>query len=118
MITSIIRRLMEEDGVNFGSGMATQRTVRCVSRDHNDKKPSLSVNLARGVYHCHSCGLKGNPYTYLTTIRNMKPAGAMEVLKGLDATQGNVDHWRDNSPVSLNNQTPVSYTHLTLPTKA
>jgi hypothetical protein len=26
---------------------------------HNDRNPSLSINLTKGMYHCFACGKKG-----------------------------------------------------------
>ena len=35
------------------------QTIRCPLPDHEDKKPSCSVNAAAGVWHCHGCNRKG-----------------------------------------------------------
>ena len=34
--------------------------VRCFSGMHEDKNPSLSFNLEKGVFNCFSCGFRGN----------------------------------------------------------
>src|SRR3954447_22278627 len=41
-------------------GQGEQAKVRCPF--HDDDRPSCSVNLERGVFHCHagSCGMSGN----------------------------------------------------------
>src|SRR3954454_7932955 len=41
-------------------GQGEQAKVRCPF--HDDERPSCSVNLERGIFHCHagSCGAKGN----------------------------------------------------------
>ena len=42
----------------------------------------MSVNLAKGVYYCHGCEIKGNAYNYLLDIRGMTKKEALELLKG------------------------------------
>src|SRR5919205_1746663 len=41
-------------------GQGEQAKVRCPF--HDDERPSCSVNLERGIFHCHagSCGASGN----------------------------------------------------------
>src|SRR3954451_21091298 len=41
-------------------GQGEQAKVRCPF--HDDERPSCSVNLEKGIFHCHagSCGAKGN----------------------------------------------------------
>jgi len=34
--------------------------IRCFSGLHDDKNPSLSFNLDKGLFNCFSCGFKGN----------------------------------------------------------
>ncbi|MCB9094717.1 MAG: hypothetical protein H6621_06575 [Halobacteriovoraceae bacterium] len=41
----------------------TQVMAKCPF--HNDNKPSLSINLEKGLYYCFGCGEKGN----LTTLK-------------------------------------------------
>ncbi|MDA8791916.1 CHC2 zinc finger domain-containing protein [Bacteriovoracaceae bacterium] len=38
-----------------------QQNVSCIF--HEDRKPSMSVNLDKGVFYCFSCGEKGNIVT-------------------------------------------------------
>ena len=34
--------------------------IKCINPDHDDKKPSMRVDKVTGIYHCFSCGYKGN----------------------------------------------------------
>ncbi len=34
--------------------------VRCINPDHDDRKPSASVDTERDSYHCFTCGLSGD----------------------------------------------------------
>lgn len=37
---------------------------------HNDKKPSMSVSPAKGIYKCFSCGAGGDALSFLVKIQN------------------------------------------------
>ena len=37
--------------------------VHCFNPDHEDSNPSMRINKSTGVYHCFSCGFKGNVYS-------------------------------------------------------
>ena len=54
--------------------------VRCFSPAHDDSSPSCSVNLVKGVYSCHGCGIKGNAFTYLVGIRGISREEAGKLL--------------------------------------
>jgi hypothetical protein len=40
---------------------------------HNDRHPSLSMNLETGLYYCHSCSAKGNAYQFATLMNVPDP---------------------------------------------
>jgi len=40
---------------------------------HNDRHPSLSMNLETGLYYCHSCSAKGNAYQFATLMNEPDP---------------------------------------------
>ena len=75
-------QLLEEDGIVMPkNGGGPEKTIRCFSPHHDDAHPSMSVNTTDGVYKCHGCGISGGVWHYLTDIRGMEPADAMETLK-------------------------------------
>ncbi|HCL51157.1 MAG TPA: DNA primase [Clostridiaceae bacterium] len=47
---------------------------------HNDKGPSLSVSMEKGVYHCFGCGASGNVITFIMKIRNLEYIDAVRYL--------------------------------------
>ena len=52
-----IRRYFEVRGIKF-SGVSVKQVVRCIF--HQDRRPSLSIDLAKGVFNCFSgCGKGG-----------------------------------------------------------
>ena len=68
---------------------------------HDEKTPSFNVNPRMGIYKCFGCGAGGNVFQFLMQHEGMT---FPEALSRLAKRQG----------IDL---TPVSYTHLTLPTK-
>lgn len=47
-----------------GEDCDDERKVCCFNPKHQDRKPSMSINLTTGQYYCHGCGEKGNAITY------------------------------------------------------
>jgi DNA primase len=60
----------------------------CLCPFHNDKNPSFGVNDEKGLYHCFSCGAKGNTIGFVMAIEQMTYKEA--VAKILSATDVNV----------------------------
>ena len=38
--------------------------IRCLNPEHDDNNPSMRVDKVTGIFHCFSCGFKGNIYKY------------------------------------------------------
>lgn len=47
---------------------------------HNDRSPSFSVNPARGIFKCFSCGKAGGTVSFLMSLENMKYVEALKWL--------------------------------------
>lgn len=47
---------------------------------HNDRNPSMSVNQARQIYHCFSCGAGGDVFRFVMEYENLTFPEAMKVL--------------------------------------
>ena len=69
-----LRFVLDEFGVRYREVRGWQQ-VRCPDRDahsHGDRNPSGSVNLGKGSYRCHACGLSGDGYDLLQKLMNMR----------------------------------------------
>jgi putative DNA primase/helicase len=62
-------------------GSGSEVTALCPF--HNDKSPSLSINMQTGLYVCHACGEKGNPQTFLEKFLKIPPEEARQRLYGI-----------------------------------
>ncbi len=77
-MTATLSALMAEDGVRLRGG-GSQRSALCPF--HEDKTPSLSVNVDKGLYQCHGCGAKGDAVTWLERRRGLSKREALQRLK-------------------------------------
>ena len=84
MNRTALEELLLEDGIPLPEKGGADKMVLCWI--HDEKTPSMSVNVAKGVYNCHGCGASGNAYQYLTECRKYSEQEAMQRLEELGAT--------------------------------
>jgi len=85
--------------------------VRCLNPEHDDKNPSMRIDSILGIFHCLSCGYKGNifklfdePMNALAQKREALRRKVQEVRAssvGLSLPEGYtpyVGNWRDITP--------------------
>jgi DNA primase len=76
------RILLEIDNESFYLGelknvqrRGTEIKASCpfveLHEDRDDKNPSLTVNLDKGVYYCNTCKSKGNVHTFYKSVYNL-----------------------------------------------
>ena len=56
------------------------RSTMAVCPFHSEKTPSLSIDAARGLYHCFGCGKSGDVYRWVQETQGLDFAGAVEFL--------------------------------------
>jgi DNA primase len=56
------------------------RTFMAVCPFHEEKTPSMSVDQARGLYHCFGCGKGGDVFTFVQETQSVDFAEAIEIL--------------------------------------
>ncbi len=49
---------------------------------HQEKTPSMSLDVARGLYYCHGCHMKGDIFTFVQETEGLTFPEAMERLAG------------------------------------
>lgn len=47
-------------GIELNGKSSGNILVSCPEPDHDDKKPSCSISIDKGIYHCFSCGASGH----------------------------------------------------------
>lgn len=53
----------------------------CCCPFHLDKSPSLSIDVAKGLWHCHACNVGGDAFTYAEMRYGLDFAGAVRHLE-------------------------------------
>ena len=93
---TVLEQLLLQDGVALPSAGGADKAIHCFSAEHEDKNASMSVNVAKGLYNCHGCGISGNAWSYLTRIRGCQPEEAMRILEKLGGTANYAEAQRRN----------------------
>lgn len=61
------------DGVFSGGGLWS----RCRCPFHDDRTPSASCDVARGIFVCHDCGIKGNSLSVIMKVEQVDFSSAV-----------------------------------------
>lgn len=56
------------------------RSTMAVCPFHSEKTPSLSIDGARGLYHCFGCGKSGDVFRWIQETQTVDFSGALELL--------------------------------------
>jgi DNA primase len=56
------------------------RTFMAVCPFHEEKTPSMSLDRARGLYHCFGCGKGGDVFSFIQETQGVDFAEALEIL--------------------------------------
>lgn len=57
-----VQELLEKQNIRFKHS-GRDLLIACLNPDHPDTNPSMRVDKTTGIYHCFSCGFKGNLFT-------------------------------------------------------
>lgn len=77
-----VARWLEEQGIRL-RGAGDERSMRCPF--HEDRNPSLSINVRTGLWHCHGCQANGNIFRLYMRLRGV---GFTEAVVALGARAG------------------------------
>ena len=72
---------------NIAELVAEHTTVKRSGRNHmavcvfhQEKTPSMSIDVARGLYHCHGCHASGDIFTFVQETQGLTFPEAMQWL--------------------------------------
>ena len=70
--------------VELFEGVTTVRklrgTFKALCPFHTEKTPSMSIDPARGLYHCFGCGVGGDVFTFVQETQGLEFTEAVEML--------------------------------------
>lgn len=99
-----LEEVLTEKGIYFitNPNKPSEISVRCFSGMHEDKNPSLSFNLEKGVFNCFSCGFKGNTQQFFSGLGVTEtPQVNSKIGVRLNKLRNKLDVIRNNSEVRL-----------------
>lgn len=76
----MIRKILSERGIKI-HGSGEEIKIKCLNPEHTDSHPSMGVNTYSGVFHCLSCGFKGNIYKFFGLVAPVNLGKTNEVLQ-------------------------------------
>lgn len=57
-----VQELLEKQNIRFKHS-GRDLLIPCLNPEHPDSNPSMRIDKTTGIYHCFSCGFKGNIFT-------------------------------------------------------
>ncbi|WP_263729929.1 CHC2 zinc finger domain-containing protein [Cellulomonas sp. SG140] len=74
---------------HYGVRHSSSRQIEMVSCPfHEDRTPSLSIRLDRGLWNCKSCGRAGDSYSLIMQKEDINFVGARTFAAGLGLANG------------------------------
>ena len=61
--------------------------VRCLSPDHDDKNPSMRIDQITGIFHCFSCGFRGNVFNHFGEAANFLEIKRQKLKTAIEETR-------------------------------
>lgn len=87
-----LEAVLREDGIELPPGETSERKIKCFNPNHDDKNPSMYVNVSKGTYFCHGCPTKGDAVDYLSDFRGMSKRDVMQYLRGKNWPDAKITH--------------------------
>ena len=61
--------LLTEKNIDF-KVTGRDYVVKCLNPEHDDKNPSMRIDQVTGIFHCFSCGFRGNVFNHFGAVAN------------------------------------------------
>lgn len=77
-----VENLLEQKSIQFKRA-GKDYLVHCLNPEHDDTHPSLRIDSEEGVFHCLSCGFRGNIFSLFNKHRNVFNSKVNKIRKKL-----------------------------------
>jgi len=85
-----VEQLLDEQNIKYRS-QGRDCVIRCIHPEHEDVHPSLRIDRVSGVFHCLSCGHKGNIFTHFGKDVSVVDVEVAKVKNKISSIQGNIN---------------------------
>lgn len=118
-IQAEIRKILETYGTgSLSMSGPDNAAMRCPFHSKSDgsleRSPSFAMNIATGLYLCHSCGAKGNLFTFFRDIGVPRDEIRFKYQHLIDAAKNNLPAAADPRTAQLIDKHPVDHRVLGL----
>ena len=79
--SEMLINVLERYDVRYNPNRSCEQSVSCPNKDaHDDRNPSCSVNIGKGLLFCPGCGLSGDSYTMVMVCDVVPVLNSIEQL--------------------------------------
>jgi DNA primase len=79
-----VEEILTDKGIPFRPA-GKDVLIHCLNPEHDDSSPSTRVHRISGMFHCFSCGHKGNVYDFFNELRDFKTEKVFHLRKKIRA---------------------------------
>lgn len=77
-----VEELLEKQKIYYKNS-GKDIVIRCINPEHDDTNPSMRIDKVTGVYHCFSCGYKGNLFNKFNIVTSRIQQRRQKLLQTL-----------------------------------
>lgn len=96
-----VAALLQENGISF-TVSGKDYVIKCLNPEHDDRNPSLRVDMVSGLAHCFACGWKRNIFRHFGKLvqrqTSIKTAKLKEKIQELMTQSVDIAHVKDPIP--------------------
>tara|TARA_Y100001937_G_C7092674_1_gene318523 strand:+ start:30 stop:878 length:849 start_codon:yes stop_codon:yes gene_type:complete len=81
-----VEDLLTEKNIDF-KVTGRDYVVKCLNPDHEDKNPSMRVDQITGIFHCFSCGFRGNVFNHFGAVANYLEIKRQKLKTSIEETR-------------------------------
>ena len=113
-IENLIRNQLTGVGHTGPNDLAARCPFHRKADGSEERSASFAMNLDTGLYFCHSCGAKGNLYTFFRDLGMPRQEIQLNYSQLIDAANGNLPAAQDPIKAQLFDRNPIDHRLLGL----
>lgn len=85
-MADFVAELLTQKGIPYKFG-GNDLLIKCLNPEHEDSDPSMRIDKISGIFHCFSCGFKGNIFKYFGILTNQSFLKVLKLKEKLQAVK-------------------------------